>query len=187
MPNIWVLLALLVGTGLLVRYLLRVPRDYPLRGKLLGIASTALFVLTAVVVFQVAKRLPVLSVSARRAASEYIAARPAASLATYVPLYPGADMARLLPGPSQPLGGRLSTRWTATTDAPIAHVVSYYRDPAHHVGWTVEVLAESGVMLKRSRLPLGQTGVERLRIQARPGASATNSRTTIEYELTRRL
>ena len=94
---------------------------------------------------------------------------------------------RLLPAPSPTLGGRPSTRWTTITDAPVARVVSYYRDPAHHVGWTVEVLAESGVMLKRSRLALGQAGVEHMRIQARPAASATSSRTAIEYELTRRL
>jgi hypothetical protein len=187
MPNIWVLLALLVGTGLFVTYLLRVPRDYPLRGKLLGISSTVLFVLTAVVLFQAAKRGLALSTAAREAASEYIAARPAHSLVTYVPLYPGADVVRLLPAPSQTLGGRPSTRWATATNAPVARVVSYYRDPAHHVGWTVEVLAESGVMLKRSGLPLGQAGVERMRIQARPASSATRSRTIIEYELTRRL
>jgi hypothetical protein len=102
--------------------------------------------------------------------AQYLQDRPVDALEQYVPLFPGASIAQLVPS---------TRRWEATTTASVAAVGTFYQAEAHHAGWKVEMSAASGVMLMRH----AGGGEERLRIQAFAGSPATR----IEYELHRRI
>jgi hypothetical protein len=170
-PGIAVLAMLLAGVILLLAALRRVPRDYPLRGVAVvftALATVGLGVLVAVRVGPATTSI----VTGQRAVyttfrTQQAASRPIEPLDAYVPLYPCATPPILAPS---------TTRWEATTGAPVPAVAAFYK--VHHAGWKVEMSAGSGVVLMRRT----SDGEERLRIQAFAG-----SPTRIEYELRRRI
>jgi hypothetical protein len=187
LPNSWILGAIFVGAFLFARYLLHTPRDYPLRGKLLGVTSIVIAALALVLIARGAKAGMALYANADQIRTRYLESRPADSLAQYIPMHPGVDSVRLVTlAADEHTGRRPSTQWTAMSNVPATDVVNYYRDPAHHAGWRVEFSAATMLMLVRDERALGQKGVERLRIQTRPAGAGAHAKTLIEYELTRR-
>ena len=180
LPNSWVLLAILVGALLFLGYLTRTPRDYPLRGKLMGISGLVVAAVTLALAGRAARPAMALATRADRARATYLESRPADSLAAYVPIPSTVDGVRTADAAGPDLGGNRPTmRWTAHVARGGLEVVRFYRDPRNHDGWQVELSADSVLVLARERRALGQRGVERMRIQLRaPGG--------VEYELTRR-
>ena len=177
-PNSWMLLAALVGAVLLVRYLVRTSPDYPFRGKLIGMASLAALVMTAVLGSRSAPVVRALAARVDQARGAFLASRPAEPLAAYVAIPPVIDSLRLVETAAPALrGNRPSTGWIAHTTAG-AHVIRFYRDSSHRAGWALELSADSMLVLARARHALGARGVERLSIRLRAPAA-------VEYELTR--
>jgi hypothetical protein len=172
-PDVGVLATLLVGAIVLLQLLRRMPRDYPLRGAAVGF--TALGAL-GVGVLLAARAWPAAGAVVTQGRAAYDSAhalslrqRPVEPLESYVPLYPGASPAAQVPSTS---------RWEATTTAPVSAVAAFYHADPHHAGWKVELSAASGVVLMHPT----EGGEERLRIQAFHGHP-----TRIEYELRRHI
>lgn len=171
----------------LVRYVVRVPRDYPFRTMLMLVAVTACMGIGGVLVWQGIRHGRVAAAHAVAERDRFLASRPADSLGAYVPPYPGAvapatTQIRVPEGSAGVEGGRWAL---ATPDAP-ARVVAHYRTSAAAGGWTVEMSAPEFLVLRRAVTTAGARGTERLRIQARRGQNGGRPATLIEHELTRR-
>lgn len=177
-PNAWVLLAAVAAAALLLRNLLRTSHDYPLRGKLIGFTGLVVLTLTLVLGRRAAPAVREMASRADQMRRTFLASRPAEPLAAYVPIPSVIDSVRVAESATPALGGnRPSAGWIAhTTDG--ARVIRFYRDSSHRVGWTLELSADSMLVLARARSALGQRGVERMSIRLRAPAA-------VEYELTR--
>lgn len=170
LPAIGVLAVLLVVAILVVRRMSRMPRDHPMRGAAMGFSALVAAVLGVLLLLEATPAGGALLTRGHAAYAEYLRERPADPLESYVPLYPGATPAQLVPS---------TQRWEASTSAPISAVAAFYQATDHHAGWKVELSAASGVVLMRH----ATGGEERLRIQA----FRTKAQTRIEYELRRHI
>jgi hypothetical protein len=185
-PGTLALLGLFVVAVVLSWYLLRVPYDYPFRAK--ALACTMLGALATSVTLGVRgwHYVPTLVYRGREAWGAVLSARPAGSLADYVPLIRGASP----PDPVRPpSAARALAEWQCR--APIAGtgVIAFYRMPPHHSGWTLEFDAPTLLVFRRALHAVGTTGTERLRIQV-PSLVAPSrtdpAGTRVDYVLTRR-
>ena len=178
LPNSSTLVAALVGAVLLVRYLRGTSHDYPFRGKLIGMAWLAIVVVTGVLGARALPTVRAVASDGQGALGAFLAARPAEPLEAYVAIPPAIDSVRTTAAADRALrGNRPSAGWIAHTTAG-AHVIRFYRDSSHRVGWTLELSADSMLVLARARSALGQRGVERMSIRLRAPAA-------VVYELTR--
>jgi hypothetical protein len=186
-----------VGAFVVLRYLLRTPKDLPMRGKFIAIVSLSLAALSALLVLRAARDIKPGLAQARGALAQargVVASTLASAISevsgtaldAHVALLPGADSAVLREMPGEEASARERTVWTVATDTPPERVAAFYRDSAHRAGWTLELQAANGVVLRRAGRS-ADAGVQRLRILAAPAPAGSARRTVVEYELTRRL
>jgi hypothetical protein len=173
LPDAGVLATLLIAAILLLWWLRRTPRRYPMRGAAIGFTALAAVVVGVLLAIRVVPGAQGIVAGGHlaydSAYAAYLRRQPVAPLESYVPLYPDATPAVQVPA---------TWRWEATTTAPVSEVATFYQADRHHQGWKVEMSAGAGVVLLRRA---GRTE-ERLRIQAFPGRH-----TRIEYELRRHI
>ncbi len=185
-PGTLALLGLFVVAVVLSWYLLRVPYDYPFRAK--ALACTMLGALATSVSLGVRgwHYVPALVYRGREAWGAVLSARPAGSLADYVPLIRGASP----PDPVRPPSvARAVAEWRCHTPIAGPAAIAFYRMPPHHSGWTLEFDGPTMLVFQRALRAAGVTGTERLQIQVSslPTPSPHDpAGTRVDYLLTRR-